>query len=133
MVTLTSRIANDNVRAESVMTDAPTHAWDEGSPEPANWYRVTLTRKRRRMTVPFGMGSALTSEPSAHDVLSALLSDAASIENSRSFEEWADELGFDEDSRKAEKTYNADVTQTEKLKEFLGDDYQAYLWETEND
>jgi hypothetical protein len=130
MMKLSQRIARDNVRAESVMTDAP--AWADGRRD-SNWYTVTLKRKRRTLTVPFGMGPALTSEPDAADVMNCLVSDAASYENAGSFEEWAGEFGYDTESRKAEQTYNLIGKQAADLRRFLGDDYNAYLWETEND
>jgi hypothetical protein len=130
MMKLSQRIAADNVRAESVMTDPPEWADDRRD---SNWYTVTLKRKRRTLTVPYGMGPALMREPSARDVVGSLVSDAAGYENARSFEEWADEYGYDHDSRKAEQTYNLIGRQAAELRRFLGDDYDAYLWKTEND
>ena len=126
-VTLKARIARDNVRAEATMTDKPE--WSDW--EDAYWYSVTLRRKRRQMTTPFGTGYGWDREPDAEDVLESLLSDASGIENARSFEDWADEYGYDTDSRKALATYELTRDQTAKLRRFLGDDYQSYLWETE--
>jgi hypothetical protein len=83
------------------------------------------------MVVPFGMGSANTEEPDAADVLNCLASDASGYENARSFEEWASELGFDADSRKAERTYREVERQAQQLRAFLGSEYDAYLYETE--
>jgi hypothetical protein len=130
MIKLSQRIRDDNVRIESVMTDAP--AWADDRRDSA-WYAVTLKRKRRTLTVPFGMGSALCCDPEVDEVLSCLLLDAAGYENARSFEEWAGEYGYDADSRKAERTYELTGKQTARLRVFLGDDYDAYLWRTEND
>lgn len=48
-------------------------------------------------------------------------------DNSSSFEDWCSELGFDADSRKAEKIYRASVRQTEKLKKLLGNEYETFL------
>lgn len=128
MTTLKQRITADNVRAESVWTERPEWA-DFGD----HWYNVTLKRKGRQLTVPFGMGSALTDDPTAQDVLDCLLSDASGYENARSFEEWASEYGYDTDSRKAERVYEQVKTQTHKLRKFLGEDFDAYVWETDND
>lgn len=130
MEDLRSRIARDKITAEAVMGDAPAYADDWGAG--TNWYRVTLAYSRRRMTVPFGMGPALTSEPDAADVLNCLTSDASGYENSRgSFEEWAGEYGYDTDSRKAERTFEQVKAQTAELRRFLGDQYDAYVWDTE--
>jgi hypothetical protein len=127
---LSQRIADDNIRAESVMTDAPEWAEDRRD---SDWYAVTLKRKRRTLTVPFGMGPALCTDPTAADVMNCLISDAAGYDNARSFEEWADEYGCDPDSRETERTYKLIGEQSACLRRFLGDDYDAYLWKTEND
>jgi hypothetical protein len=89
-------------------------------------YSCTLTYKKRRMTVDFWQGSAHRDEPTAKDVLECLLSDA-SVEDYNGFEDWASDMGFDEDSRKAEKIYRDVLTQTEKLKKLLGDDYDDFM------
>lgn len=129
MMDLQARIDQDGITADATMTDAP--AWARDEKHPRNWYRVTLTYDGRKLAVPFGMGSALTGEPGADDVLNCLASDAAGYENARSFEEWASEYGYDTDSRKAEQTYRQVEAQTAKLRVFLGAQYDAYLWQTE--
>jgi len=53
------------------------------------------------------------------DVLYCLAMDA-DVENQGSFEEWASNYGYDEDSRKAEKIYRACKEQTDDLKRVLG-------------
>lgn len=94
----------------------------------AHPYTVVLKYKRRKMTLPFFMGPALTHEPTALDVLDCLISDAATYVCCRSFEEWASDLGVDSDSRKAEAQYRAVGAQTEKLKKLLGDDFETFLY-----
>lgn len=87
----------------------------------------------RTMEVYFSQGYGHKGKaPLPADILDCLASDSASIENVDSFEEWADELGFDPDSRMAEKTYQICVKQAQRLKEFLGDQlYDQLLWDTE--
>lgn len=129
MIKLRTRIEQDNVRAEATMTDQPEWARESGWDAAANWYTVTLRMSRRQMTVPFGMGSAHTSEPDAAHVLSCLLSDASGADED--FENWARDLGYDTDSRRAERTYRQVQAQTAKLRAFLGDKFDAYMYETE--
>lgn len=88
-------------------------------------YTVTLRFQRRRLTVPFYMGSAHTSEPTAYDVLYCLLSDASGVENSNGFEEWASEYGYDTDSIKAQRTYKACERIAKRLRTFLDDQYDT--------
>lgn len=87
----------------------------------------------KQLTVYFSKGYGHNgAEPTADEVLDCLASDAASIENARGFEDWASDLGYDPDSRKAEKIFKACERQTAKLKAFLGEDrYQELLWEVE--
>jgi hypothetical protein len=87
-------------------------------------YRVTLTYRRHRLTVPFFMGPALCEEPTADGVLDCLLSDASAGE--QTFEEFCSDFGYDSDSRKAEATYRACAAMAPRLRRFLGDDFEAF-------
>lgn len=128
MTGMQERVNRDGITATSEWSERPpANAWDGA----ANWYRVTLHNGEQTLTVPFGMGSGHTDEPEAAEVINCLVSDAATYENARSFEEWADELGFDEDSRKALTTWRQVAKQTAALRDFLGAEYDAYLWDTE--
>lgn len=70
---------------------------------------------------------ALYPGPDLADMLDCLTSDASSIDNTHNFEEWAGELGFDEDSRKAERSYQATMTQSVALCNVLGRDAYSDL------
>ena len=86
-------------------------------------HRCVLRCGGKRMTLIFSMGVGHRgSPPESTDVLSCLASDASGVEDARSFEEWCSELGFDADSRTAEKTYKVIIKQAIKLKRLLGDD-----------
>ena len=107
----------------------PWEKQDEWQRE-ANGYRVVIRYGRRQMTLDYWMGSAHTREPDAASVLSCLLSDADALQYS--FEEWAANLGYDPDSRKAERIYQLCVRQGERLKRLLGDDFETFT-QAEND
>lgn len=92
----------------------------------SNPWTVTITYQRRRMTVPFFTGSAISKEPTAADVLSCLLSDASCHDNARSFEDFASDLGYDSDSRKAERIYKACGSISKRLHRLLGDDFEEF-------
>lgn len=97
----------------------------------ASHWQIVIRRNTAEcgMTTYFSQGSALTEPPTLADVLDCLASDAASVENASSFEEWCAEYGCDTDSRKAERTYNACKKQADDLKRLLGSAYEALLWE----
>lgn len=133
-------VARNNIRASAEWADwNPDLHLDEerreGLRKPGddmNHWKVTLRHGRKRMTVHFSMGLALTGEPTAADVLDCLASDAASYVNASGFEDWCSDLGYDTDSRKAERTYKIVKRQAERLETLLGTDlYESLLWDTE--
>lgn len=95
----------------------------EGWGRGAHPYKVTLSFGRRRLTTPFFMGAARTSEPTAADVLSCLVSDVHSGE--QSFEDFCSDLGYDTDSRRAEKTWKTCAAMAPRVRKFLGDHFDA--------
>lgn len=70
--------------------------------------------------------------PTLEEVLDCLASDAATVENTGVFEDWCAELGYDQDSRKAEKSFRESQDQAARLKKLLGEDqYRRLLFDTE--
>lgn len=101
-----------------------------------NHYKVRLrTRRfRRQMTLFYSMGIGHHRAPTVQDVLDCLASDSATVHTAADFDDWCRELGFDPDSRRAERTFHACEYQARKLKQFLGDDeFNKLLWHTERD
>jgi hypothetical protein len=70
--------------------------------------------------------------PDNCDVLYSLLSDGDAIDHA-SFEDWADNYGYDTDSRKAETIYRACLDTGLKLRASLGDELIAKLREVFQD
>lgn len=106
----------------------------DGWPADARHWSVILHQEDRAMRVTFSQGSAHTAQPTVADVLSCVAMDSAGFENSPRFVEWADEMGYDTDSRKAEATFHAVRRQAVELRELLGDAlYSVLLWEVDSD
>jgi hypothetical protein len=120
---LRTLIERDNVRADVRWTDRNPHM--DCQDWPARHYVVTLKRQRRQMAVPFSCGLGIESEPTAADVLDCLLSDYYTADNT--FDDWCAELGFNPDSRKAERTFKTVLRQSDRLATFLGDALETYL------
>lgn len=113
----------DLVAADNVLIQAVYGAARKKDPKmPQNW-RVTLTRKGRQLSVDYFGGGAVK-DISAADVLYSLCLDARCGEYS--FDEFCNELGYDSDSRAAEKVWKACKATAPKLHQFLGDDFEAY-------
>lgn len=70
---------------------------------------------------PYDRGRTPLPAPSIADVLHSLLMDAEAID-AGSFEEWAGDLGYDTDSRKAEGIYRECLETGLKLRAMLGDE-----------
>jgi hypothetical protein len=129
MLGITHRIKTDKITIESHLIDPPEWAdwkWQ------ANWFQVTLKMGKRKFETEFGMGIGHSRDPDVYDVMTCLTSDASSIENARSFEEWADDFGMDHDA-KTRELYVRAQKQTFKLRGFLRDKYTAYIYDTEDD
>ncbi|MGH8897010.1 MAG: hypothetical protein ACRDZ4_08325 [Egibacteraceae bacterium] len=93
-------------------------------------WKVTLRRGQKSMTLPYTKGFGHNgAPPTAIEVLGCLASDARGVDNAGGFEAWARELGFDPDSRDAERTYKACEQQAKRLKALLGADLYERLLE----
>ena len=130
---LTRFIKSRKVRMDDpkLVDDNPNMLDDGDWKKSATHWRLIIRRGNKQMTTYFSQGSAHTKEPTLSDILDCLASDASSIDNARSFEEWCGELGYDTDSRKAERIYNICVKQMESLNRLLGDDFKTLLYDTE--
>ena len=94
-----------------------------------NHYKVTIKRRFKvlgnyldtrygfkQMTLFFSQGYGVEGEPTLESVLNCLISDSYC---GVTFQEFCDNLGYNNDSRKAEKTFKATLKQTSKLKKLL--------------
>lgn len=128
MRTMQQFVNKNRIKARADWADSNPHMDDFQG----NHFKVTLRMAGRQMTLAFSQGYAVGGEPTAADVLNCCAGDSSSVENARSFEDWASDLGYDPDSRKAEKIFKICEVQAAKLKKFLGEDlYKILLWETE--
>ena len=117
-MTINEFVRKAGIRAIALWTSSNPHT----SAMPRNFH-CTLVRPAvaRQMTLYYSQGSAHKDPPSAEDILACLRMDVQGAD-AGSFEEWAQELGYDEDFRKAEKIYRAVRDQTAQLRNFLGED-----------
>lgn len=86
-----------DARPDAHMAEMPRH------------FHCVITRGNRKgmaYSFYFSQGEAHTASPTLIDCLSCLLSDASSVDRA-SFNDWADDMGYDTDSRKAFAIYEA--------------------------
>lgn len=120
MATLKS--LTQKVKAEAIMSNKPA---PEGFTPGTNAWRVRLSYQGRNLTVDFFTGP-LAGEPDAEGVLDCLLSDVSAGE--QSFEDFCSEFGYDEDSRKAERTWKACGALAPKVRRLLGEDFDTFCY-----
>lgn len=95
-------------------------------------YATTLRNSAgREMTVKFHSGMGISDTPTLNDVLYSVAIDASGVEGVE-FISWADEMGYELEpvwerkngpvTSEARKVYRAARSQTDALKEFIGDD-----------
>ena len=85
-----------------------------------NHYCVTVYGENDYIEVYFSTGK-LADFPEAEDVLSCVASDCRFIEDNPDFDSFCFELGYDPDSRSAEKIYKACCDQYKMVKDLFGD------------
>lgn len=91
---------------------------------PMDHWCVRLRQGRRQFTTYFSMGCGHNGKkPTIEPVLECLASDCTE----ETFEEWAQDLGYDRDSRKALATYTTIQRQTKRLARFLGPAFDRLL------
>lgn len=138
---------------EVFFREAPVNPHMEGSEEKFNFY-LTFTKKKESFSLhfsqscrkPFIMGKMSVSDyvkqerqlqiqnqrPNLWGVLNCICMDADCLDYD--FEEWAENLGYNPDSKKAEKGYNLCVEQTKNAQKILDlDEIREYLRENELD
>jgi len=91
----------------------------------ANHYKVTLKYNGKKMTIYYSQGYGIKKAPSIKDVIKCLIVD--NTEYYKSLSDWADEFGFNNNVREAERTYKACVNQTKKAKRLFGDIYSELM------
>lgn len=110
---------------------------EPGEPGKPDWphfaFAVTVRRagESDAIETPYRMGMAHANNPHPKpaDVLHSLLSDGDAYFDSLTFEEWAANLGFDPDSRKAEAAYRACDETGRRLARMFSPDELAQLRE----
>jgi hypothetical protein len=93
-----------------------------------------VNQKGERLPIQFGRKTLYDVEqeksykprkPKVEEVLNCLLLDSTATD--LTFDEWCGELGYDTDSRKAEKTFNLCNEQGKLLKRLLGEEYDYFM------
>lgn len=100
-------------------------SWHKGT----RHYQITVRseyRPGRPLKTFYSQGSGIKEDPKIIDVLESLQLDASCAD--RGFDEWCADLGYDNDSRKAERTHIACQKIHNDMAELLADDENMELF-----
>lgn len=112
----------------------PATDWDAS----ARHFHVTLLIPARNMghgnvkpgrafSLEFSQGSAHTKSPTAADIIECLALDFSGLDWCDGFEDWAENYGYDTDSREAERIYTECKRQRDAFAAAFGPDITADL------
>ena len=124
-----------NINGLTITSDFADTNPNMANSDKMNHYKVTIKRKFklngnhldtrygfRQITIPFSQGLYHTESPKLDSVLDCLLTDSIGVDGVI-FEDFCSEFGYDEDSIKAKKVYDACKNNSKKLKNLLGSTY----------
>lgn len=93
-----------------------------------NHYIVTLHHDDREYSLYFSQGLGIKCEPTAKRVLESVLMDVSCVESGQTFEDFCAEIGYDADSRRAERIYNACLKERDQIGELFGPEvYEEFI------
>ena len=130
MTTIRQFINRNHISMTSLWADSNPNMDD--MPDGSSHWKCKLRHQNRQITTYYSMGPAYSHNPKVDDVLDCLSRDSNSIANETTFEEWCGDLGYDLDSRRAERGFKACEKQAQKLEHFLGAGlFQELLFDVE--
>lgn len=132
-VGILDRWALDNARAGHVRTRGVIVSVSDFKAASAFGSRPTIHNVRILDAVRGWARDKFEADPA--DLLNCLHADAAGVLDSLGFEEWAESLGYDTDSRKAESIYRLCVEEVRKVERLLGGRaaLESFLYEVESE
>ena len=104
------------------------NSWDKE----ARHYKCVLMFEDREFSFEWHCGK-LANEPDIDQVLIHLAMECRDVNHCENFEEWADSLGFDNDSRYAERVYNKMFRNLTLLHDLFGEKVMREFLDIEED
>ena len=107
----------DNIKLSLIRTDYTEEDYKDEWKKTANKYKARIIYNKKSMTISFYTGNGWKKDPELEDILGSILQDITYLDYG--FEDFASELGYDPDSRKAEKIYKEVQKQAKKINRLL--------------
>ena len=115
----------NNIKLSLARADYTEEDYKDEWKKTANKYKARITYNKKSMTTSFYTGSGWEKDPELEDILGSILLDATYLDYS--FEDFANEMGYDPDSRTAEKIYKDIQKQAKKINRIFSKEEQEEL------
>ena len=115
----------DNIKLSLTRTDYTEADYADEWKKTSNKYKARITYNKKSMTISFYTGSGWKKDPVLEDILGSILQDTTYLDYG--FEDFANEMGYDPDSRKAEKIYKEIQKQAKKINRIFSKEEQEEL------
>lgn len=115
----------NNIKLSLTRADYTEEDYKDDWKKTANKYKAKIIYNKKSMTIVFYTGSGWKKDPVLDDILGSILQDITYLDYG--FEDFANEMGYDPDSRKAEKIYKEIQKQAKKINRIFSKEEQEEL------
>lgn len=115
----------DNIKLSLTRADYTEEDYKDEWKKTANKYKAKIIYNKKSMTTVYYTGSGWKKDPVLEDILGSILQDTTYLDYG--FEDFANEMGYDPDSRKAEKIYKEIQKQAKKINRIFSKEEQEEL------
>ncbi len=115
----------NNIKLSLIRTDYTEDDYKDEWKKTANKYKARIIYNKKSMTIIYYTGSGWKKDPELEDILGSILQDTTYLDYG--FEDFANEMGYDSDSRTAEKIYKDIQKQAKKINRIFTKEEQEEL------
>ncbi len=115
----------NNIKLSLTRADYTEEDYKDEWKRTANKYKARITYNKKSMTTKFYTGRGWERNPELEDILGSILQDTIYLDYG--FDDFANEMGYDTDSRKAKKIYKEIQEQSKKINRIFSKEEQEEL------
>lgn len=115
----------NNIKLSLTRADYTGEDYKDEWKKTANKYKARITYNKKSITISFYTGSGWKKDPVLEDILGSILLDTTYLDYG--FENFANAMGYNSDSRKAEKIYKEIQKQAKKINRIFTKEEQEEL------
>lgn len=115
----------NNIKLSLTRADYTGEDYKDEWKKTANKYKARITYNKKSITISFYTGNGWKKDPVLEDILGSILLDTTYLDYG--FEDFANAMGYNSDSRKAEKIYKEIQKQAKKINRIFTKEEQEEL------